>query len=102
MNVMLGLFLFAIVLMFITGFYCLLLTRNLIRVLIALEVLTKAVTLLIIIVGYLSGKTALAQSFVITLIIIEVVIIVVAAGIILGVFNHNDSLDTRKIRNLKG
>jgi len=80
MSLMLMLFVLSIVLIFITGIYCLLVTRNLLRVLIALEVLTKAVTLLLILAGYLSGQLPLAQAFVITLIIIEVVVVVVAAG----------------------
>ena len=40
---------------------------------------------------------ATAQTMVITLIIIEVVILAVAAGIIINIFNRTDSLDTRKI-----
>ena len=102
MSIMLFLFIAAVVLLFVTGFYCLLFTRNLIRVLIALEVLTKGATLLIIAVGYFTGRMSAAQSFVITLIIIEVVIIAVAAGIVIGLYRHNETLDIRKLRNLKG
>lgn len=91
-----------ILLTFVIGFYCILATRNLIRVLIGLELLTKAVTLLIILAGYITGKTALAQTLAITLIVIEVVVMAVAAGIIIGVFNKNNSLDVKGIRNLKG
>jgi NADH-quinone oxidoreductase subunit K len=102
MNDMLMLFWIAIVLLFITGIYCLLVTRNLIRILIALEILTKGVTLLLIAAGYATGQMSLAQSLVITLIIIEVVVIAVAAGIVIGLHKYNDTLDTRKLRNLKG
>jgi multisubunit Na+/H+ antiporter MnhC subunit len=86
----------------IAGIYCLVMTRNFIRVLIGLEIMTKAVTLLIIIAGYASGRLALAQAIVITLIVIEVVVISVAAGIVLSIFRLNGSLDIRKARNLKG
>lgn len=86
----------------IIGFYCIIATRNLIRTLIGLEILTKAVTLLIILAGYVTGRTALAQTLAITLIIIEVVVMVVAAGVIVNIFRHNDSLDVRNLRNLKG
>jgi NADH-quinone oxidoreductase subunit K len=89
----------AVILLLFVGFYCLLVTRNLIRTLIALEVLTKAVTLLIIVVGYISGQMALAQSFVITLIVIEVVIIAIAAAIVVGLHRHNNTLDMRNERN---
>lgn len=90
------------VLLLIEGFYCFLLTYNLLRVLIGLELLIKAVTLFIIVCGYLSGHVALAQSIVITVIVIEVVVVVVAAGIVLGFFKEFDSLNVRNARNMKG
>jgi NADH:ubiquinone oxidoreductase subunit K len=86
----------------IAGFYCILISRNLLRALIGIEILIKSVTFFLILAGYIGGKTSLAQGVVITLIIIEVVVIAVAAGIVLGVFQLNDSLDARKLKNLKG
>lgn len=96
------LFFIFIPLIFITGFYCIITARNLIRTLLGLEILTKAVTVLIVFAGYITNHVALAQSFAVTLIIIEVVVIAVAAGIILNVFKHHNSLDARNLRNLKG
>lgn len=87
---------------FIIGFYYILATYNLIRLLIGLELLTKAVTLLIIVAGYISGCIALAQALVITLIVVEVVIITIAAGVVMNIFRHNNSTDSRKTRNLRG
>jgi multisubunit Na+/H+ antiporter MnhC subunit len=92
----------AIALVMIAGFYCLLFTHNLIRALIGLELLTKGTTLFIILAGYVTGHTGLAQAMAITLIVIEVVVIVVAVGVVLGVFQHNRSIDARLIRNIKG
>lgn len=92
----------AIALVMAAGFYCLLLTYNLIRALIGLELLTKGMTLFIILAGYVTGHTGLAQAMAITLIVIEVVLMVVAVGVVLGVFRHNRSIDTRLIRNIKG
>jgi NADH-quinone oxidoreductase subunit K len=91
-----------VILLFIVGVYTILLTHNLIRTLIGLEILIKAATLLIIIVGFLTGNTAIAQAFVITLIVIEVVIMVVAGGVILQIFKTNNNIDTRELTNLKG
>ena len=90
------------VLVLTVGFYCLLRTRNLIRALIGMEILTKAVTLLIIGAGQAAGRMALAQSLAITLIIVEVVVIVVAVSIVVCIHKHNDSLDTEQLRNLRG
>ena len=91
-----------IVMLFVCGLYCILVTRNMIRAVIGLELMIKAVTLLFIAVGYVTGQTALAQAFVITIIVIEVIVAVVAGGIALRVFRHNDSLDTRALTRLKG
>ena len=91
-----------IILLLIIGIYCVLFSFNLIRVVIGLEILIKAVTLLTILVGYISGRTALAQSIVITLIVIEVVVMVIAGGVAFWAFKHNQDIDPRKLDNLKG
>ena len=91
-----------IILLAVTGFYCILATFNLIRALIGVELLLKAVTLLVITAGFISRHTALAQALVITFIVIEVVVMAVAVGVVIAIHKHNDSLDSRKIRNLKG
>jgi len=89
-------------LLFIAGLYCIVVTRNLIRALIGIEILSKAATLLLVAVGYVSGRGALSQACVITLIMIEVVVMAIAAGIIVNVVQHTDSLDRRNLENLKG
>ena len=91
-----------IVLMAIVGLYCLIVTRDMLRILLALEIVTKAITLLLIVGGAVSGQMALAQTLVLTLIVIEVVVIVVGAGIVIAVFKHTGTLDVRRLRNLKG
>lgn len=93
---------FFIVMLFIAGLYCVLVTRNLMRVLIGLELLTKGVTLLLILGGYMTGRVALAQAIVITLIVIEVVVIAVMAGVILSIYRCAGSLDASKVKSLKG
>jgi multisubunit Na+/H+ antiporter MnhC subunit len=87
------------VLLYIIGFYYLIVITNLICKLIALELLTKGITLVLIYVGKTTGQMATAQSMVITLIIIEVVILAVAAGIIINIFNHTGSLNAKKMKN---
>ena len=90
-----------VLMILVIGFYCILVTYNLIRALIGVELLMKAATLLLILVGYITGQTALAQSLVITLIVVEVVVMVVAAGIILRIYSHTDSVDVRDLLKLK-
>jgi multisubunit Na+/H+ antiporter MnhC subunit len=91
-----------VVLTMIVGVYCVVATRSLIRALIGLELLTKGVTLLIILTGYVSGQTALAQSLAITLIVIEVAVIVVAVSLILCIYRRTAGIDTGSIREIKG
>jgi NADH:ubiquinone oxidoreductase subunit K len=86
----------------IVGFYCILASFNMVRALIGLEILIKAATLLIILAGYIVGKTALAQAIVITLIVIEIVVMVVGGGVALWAFRHNDNIDPRNLSNMKG
>ncbi len=91
-----------VLVLFIIGLYCVIVTTNLIRALIGIEILIKAVTLLLIVAGYITGHVALAQSLVITLVVIEVVFMVVAVGVVLGAYQHYNSLDAGNLRKLKG
>lgn len=91
-----------IVLVTIAGIYCILLTYNLVRALIGVELLMKVATLSIILAGFLTGNVGLAQAIVITLIVIEVVLMVSAGGIILWTFRYYDTIDSRKLDKLKG
>ncbi len=91
-----------VILTAIVGFYCLLTTRSLLRALIAVEILSKAATLLLVLAGYATGRMALAQSLAITLIIIEVAILVVAVSIVLVLFKNESDVDATTLQNLRG
>ena len=91
-----------VALLAVVGLYCIIVTRDLLRILLGMEIITKAVTLLLVVAGMASGHMALAQTLIITLIVIEVVVIAVAAGIVIAVFKHTGTLDVRRLRNLKG
>ena len=91
-----------VILLLIVGFYALLTTRNLVRMVISMEILSKATTLALIASGYATGQVGLAQALAITLIVIEVAVVVVAVAIILCVYRHTDSLDVAHLRELKG
>jgi len=101
MSLMFALFVVAVILLLAVGLYSLIVTRNLIRVLLSVEILVKAATLLMIGAGYVSDNMGAAQSYVITIIVIEVMLLVVALGIVFGVYKKNGTLDVNKISNLK-
>ncbi|HWS30569.1 MAG TPA: NADH-quinone oxidoreductase subunit K [Clostridia bacterium] len=102
MNIFFAILIVAVVLVLGVGIYSLVVTRNLLRILLSVEILMKGATLLLIGAGYLTGDMATAQAFVITVIIIEVVLLVVATGIVLGAYRANGTLNTRELNNLKG
>ncbi len=91
-----------VLLVTVIGIYCVVVTQNLIRALIGLELLIKAVTLLIVAVGFITGNTGLTQAMVITLIVVEVVIMTVAVGVVIGSHRRSGSLSAKNIANLKG
>lgn len=62
----------------------------------------KAITLLIIFAGMVNGKLALSQSFVITVIVVEVIVAVVAAGIAINLFRHNGDMEISRLNKLNG
>jgi NADH-quinone oxidoreductase subunit K/multicomponent Na+:H+ antiporter subunit C len=99
---LLPLYVATIVVVATAGLYYLLVTTNLIRAVIGLELITKSVTLGIILAGKLTGAMGLAQTIAITLIVVEVVVMVVAVGLILAAHRQTGSVDVRQLRNIKG
>jgi len=91
-----------VILLFVIGIYALLATRNLLRILIGMEILTKGATLLLVAAGYLTGRTNVIQPVIITMIVVEVVIIAVAAGVVIAAYRRNGTINIRELRNLKG
>jgi multisubunit Na+/H+ antiporter MnhC subunit len=91
-----------VILLAIIGLYCVVATRNLIRAIIGLVLLTKSVTLLLIVAGNQIGQIGLVQALVITVIILEVVVLTIAVGIVLSLYRHNLSLDSALLRKLRG
>jgi NADH:ubiquinone oxidoreductase subunit K len=89
-------------LLILTGMYCLVRTRNIIRIILGIEVAMKAITLLLVFAGWYNGKLALVQSFVITMIVAEVVVAVVAAGIAISVFRRYGSMDLSNLTKMSG
>lgn len=84
------------------GCFCLIRTYHMLKIIIGMELSMKAVTLFFVLAGYLNGNMALSQSFIVTIIVIEVVVTLVASGIAVGLYKKYGSLDVRNIRKLKG
>lgn len=89
-------------LLIVSGGICLVRTYHILKIIIGLELMTKAATLFFVLAGHMNGNMALTQSFVITIIVIEVVVTLVASAVGIGIYKKYGSLDIRNIRNLKG
>ena len=104
------------------GLYCLLLKRNLIKIIIGLAVLTDGIHLFLISLGYRTGGIAaivtgemfsnlpefatqavdpVPQALVLTSIVINVCIIAFALSLAMYSYRHYGTLDPSKLRRLK-
>jgi multisubunit Na+/H+ antiporter MnhC subunit len=88
--------------LFFLGLYCLLTMRNLIKLFIGIEVIGKGVSLVLLSTGWARQSIFLAQSLVVTYIVIEVSLVATALAVIINLFRTNQSLDVRKLTRLKG
>jgi NADH:ubiquinone oxidoreductase subunit K len=91
-----------IFLLFALGIFCLLTQRNLIKLLIGLEILGKATTLAIIWSGVLRNTSSYTQSIAIMVIAIEVIVVAVFLALIYSFHNQSNTLDTSELQRLKG
>jgi NADH:ubiquinone oxidoreductase subunit K len=84
------------------GFYALLVSRNLIRTLIALQILVKSAVLGLLLAGSLSGKLQLAQSLAVTAIVADTVVAVVGMAFAVQIRRRMGTLDLRDLAQLRG
>jgi len=84
------------------GLYCLLTMRNLVKLLIGVEIMSKGISLAIIATGAEKNAIGLAQALTVTYILAEVVVVATALAIIINVFRHTNSLDVSDLSHLKG
>ncbi len=84
------------------GFYGLLITRNLIKVVMMLQILIKAVVLALVFAGKISGNLGLGQSTAATVIVADTIVAVVGLALAVQVRRRFGTLDVPKISTLKG
>jgi multisubunit Na+/H+ antiporter MnhC subunit len=89
-------------LLMMLGVYMLVLYRNLIRLIIGVEVVAKGVTLLFLAAGLFRQDIAFIQSLIVTFIIVETVLAAVMLALVVGVHRIYGSLDIRLLSKLKG
>jgi len=84
------------------GFYGLLITRNLIKVVMILQILVKAVVLAFVFSGKVSGNLGLGQSIAATVIVADTIVAVVGLALAVQVRRRFGTLDAPEISTLRG
>jgi NADH-quinone oxidoreductase subunit K len=93
----------SVALMFVIGLGCLMVKRDMVRLLIGVEILFNAANLCFV---ALSTQTAgyidpFAHSVVMMAIVLDGAVIAVGLAMVLNVYKHYKTLDIRKLRRLK-
>ena len=84
------------------GFYGLLITRNLIKVVMVLQILVKAVILSLVLSGKMSGNMGLGISTASTVIVADTIVAVVGLALAVQVRRRFGTLDIPRVSTLRG
>lgn len=102
MNISFSIDWFFITVLFFIGAYCMIFSRNIIKILIGLEIISKSVVISLITAGQFTNNINLAQNIIIVMILVEAVVIASGLAIIVKFYRINQTIDISKILNLKG
>ena len=94
--------LFGVIAILCVGFYGLLITRNLIKVVMVLQILIKGVILALVLAGKLGGNPGLGQSTAATVIVADTIVAVVGLALAVQVRRRFGTLDVPQISSMKG
>ena len=83
------------------GFYGLLITRNLIKVVVALQILVKGAMVALVLAGNLSHQTNLGQSLAVTVIVADTIVAVIGLSLAVQVRRHFGTLDIKSLTTLR-
>lgn len=96
-----GLFFFGL-LTAMVGVYILLGYRNLIRIMLGVEVISKGLTMIFLGAGLHQGRPDFIQALIVTFIIVETILAAVMLGIVIISHKIHVTLDIRRQSKLKG
>jgi NADH-quinone oxidoreductase subunit K len=83
------------------GLYATLISRNLIKIVIGLQILVKGTMLGMMAAGQLAGQAEVGESLAITIIVADTIVAVVGLALAVQVRRHFGTLDTRALSTLK-
>jgi NADH-quinone oxidoreductase subunit K len=96
-----NLLLIAVLVLFGLGLYALLTMRNLVRLILALQVMVKGIIILMIVAGNVQDQMGTAQSMALTFIIADTIVAVLGMALAVQVKRVTGSLDTKEISKLR-
>ncbi len=91
----------AVIGLVMTGLYGLLILRNLIKIVVALQVFAKGTILVMVVAGGMQGQPAIGSSLAVTVIVADTVVTVIALALAIQVRRYCGTLDSRAIATLK-
>ena len=89
-------------LLFVIGLFCLLTRRRVIKQVIGLKIMLQGVSLSLIHAGHACGDIQMAETMVISALIVETIIIAIALALIVNIFRHYPSGDVDDMNRLRG
>lgn len=84
------------------GLYAMLAARNLIKLVIALQLLGKAALLALVVGGRFSGQVSLGQSLAATALVADTIVAVIGLALAVQVRRRVGTLDVRELSRLRG
>ncbi len=97
----LNVFLILVVTLFTVSLYGLLITRNLIKMVVVLQVLVKSAILAFVLAGHLRGQPNLGQSLALTVIVADTIVAVLGLSLAVQVRKHFGTLDLKHLNTLR-
>jgi len=88
--------------LFILGWICLISQRNAFKQVIGLKIMLQGVTLALVLAGKLRENINLAQTMVISALIVETIVIALALAMIISIFRNIPDGDIDLLRKLRG
>jgi NADH-quinone oxidoreductase subunit K len=84
------------------GFYGLMISRNLIKIVVTLQVLVKGALLGLVAAGNANGQIGLSQSMALTVIVADTIVAVMGIALAVQIRRQIGTLDTHDLSSLRG
>jgi NADH:ubiquinone oxidoreductase subunit K len=84
------------------GLYGLLVIRNLIKIVIAIQIMVKGAMLAFVVAGSMNGQLQLGQSLALTIVVADTIVAIIGLALAIRIQERSGTLDADQIMNLEG